>query len=349
MYNQIVLEIVKKIVIVQVALILILVLLTLLLNYTKTLYFKKKQKTIFDAEKFINNLIVKTEISLSLSHFPKKWSTLAILLPLLTKFDQKYPIKRWKTLKKLLVLEVILPLARKAAHSRFWINRFYAAEAFSITSEKSDNFLIKKLIEDEIPLIRFNILGAAIKSRKKALLCRVIKSMITERPLTQSIYLEAFENAPPKTISIIEDRLNHFKNPFSRATCYNILLKYPNKSINWDIDSDLNSKNIALKTSALKFYASIKKIDAIPILIEFLQSSEWEVRVISLHILGNLNATEAIPFIEKNLRHSNWWVRLTSAQTLKQLGDLGLQALKSQSIEEDHFAFDVSKHVLESF
>lgn len=333
------------VIVVEFSLVAIIILATYLLKFFYSLRARRRAKITADVDHFLTEKISKKRAFKS-KDFLNKWKKIDILIPVINKFDKNVNSAAWHDLRLTLVHSVILPLARKAAMKKNWVMRFFAAEAFRLANEIDDEKYIVKLSKDSIPLVYLNALSAALKSKSKSALDVIITRMSDERGLTQSTYLQAFDNASATTRSMIEQHLQSTNEPYTRATCYKILLKYSAEKINWNIKSDIESSNLELRLAALRFLAHNEGKSSIPTLRHHLKDQQWEVRIAAIHCLGDLHAIEAISEIALCLRDPEWWVRINAGQALKNLGKEGIEVLKAQDPNVDKFAFETAQHVL---
>jgi hypothetical protein len=302
---------------------------------------EKNEQQIRDNIHNYLKLLTKANKQFDPQQFPRRWQRLKLLLFSLHELDiQK---DHWKKIKQDLIHSIILPLARKAARSHKWVSQFYAAQGFELYAGKEEDLLIAKLICSEVPLIRVAALRAALKCGSEIALNAIINQIQHQPYLTQSVYLQAFTEAPLTSKPFITRYLKSASSPSIRLTCYRILLNYLPSKIDWDITSDINSKNKAIKLVALKLLAYWSPLSAAPILAEQLKDEYWETKVVVLHALGYLPAQEIIPQIIECLQDSNWWVRLNAAQALKNLGEQGEHTLMSH---QDLKTLEVVRHVL---
>lgn len=305
----------------------------------------KKQELRIQITNYLKHLINSSD-NFEKENFPEQWQRLDILLYIINDFDQQNLGKRWLAIRYELNRTIILPLARQAALSSSWILQFYAAQAFEIYSEKGDEIYIDALITSNIPAIRLAALHAAIIYGSKQALHDVIDQMRDQPLLTQAVFLQAFTNAPTITQPYIVDFLKQAKDIETRVTCYRILIDYPACKIDWDIQQDIDSSDLSLKLSSLRLFAYVEKEKAIPILINLLMDQNWQTKVVVLNIFNYLNAETVIPQIANCLHDENWWVRLSAAQTLKNSGQAGEDALTATHVKFDPKSLQVTRHVL---
>lgn len=326
-----------------------LVALIIVFTYLLRLYYfirsRNKKKLSREVTAYFAKLIP-AAIPFNIENFPEEWKKIDIITPILIQYRKLVDDQSWYTTKLQVVRTLMLPLARNAAVSRDWVLRFYAAETFDVIYEKEDEKYIIKLMKDEAPLVRVNAFSAAISLGTKECIRFIIDEMATENFLTQTLYLQAFDQAPITTRPFVIDYLQETTDNAIRASCYNILIKYPPFPINWDIMQDINSSDLKLMLSAVRCVALIDKEKAVPILLDLLQDKRWQVRAMSIHFLSYLQVKQAIPAITSSLKDENEWVIILAGHALKNLGMEGMEAARSSLIREDYATFDITQHIL---
>jgi HEAT repeat protein len=338
--------IVIVIIIIQFTLITLMIIASLTSKAILTLRNSAKAKAKLKIEKYLLELIDQNK-HFSNETFPHKWQRLSILLHVIKKLDAQVVDPAWQSIRANLLSTIILPLARQKTEVNSWTNQFYAAQAFELYAEESDQEMITTLINSQVPVVRLAALRAAILYGSEQAFSDLIHEMQDQSPLNQSIYIQAFANAPHNTRVYIENILNASSDIKTRLTCYRILLSYPPQQMNWLGNADIHSDIFTIKLAALRLLAYTQKEEAIPVLLEELNDKNWEVKVVVLNALSNLNVTENIPEIAKCLHDQNWWVSLTAATALKNMGEEGEQALGNISETTiDPKAFAVVRHVL---
>jgi hypothetical protein len=309
---------------------------------------KKKEALTFHISKYFAELI---PLNASLVEYPfqKEWERIDIIVPVLYKFEKLVQDESWEKTRLQLISEILLPLARKASHSFDWVQRFFAAESFGLVYEEKDEIHLVKLVKDKNPLIRLNALTAAIFRGSKSAINLIITEMASASWLTQSIYLQSFEKAPPATREFIVERLKSTPEDTVKATCYNILSRYPQLEIDWQIDTDILSNNMKLRLAAIQYLSYIDKNSAIPILLTLIKDPHWQARTVALYILNKLRYTGALPEIRKCLSDENEWVRLYAEETLKNLDNENIGLVRTRDVSEEKAAFDVALQVLDTY
>ncbi len=113
------------------------------------------------------------------------------------------------------------------------------------------------------------------------------------------------------------------------------------------IITHLTSSNEEIRIHCARALGNIGSLEAALALCEAMHDSQWEVRAACARSLGLLKAKSALPFLVSGLGDPAWWVRYNSADSLAELGDEGLNALKEAFTHDDKFARDISRQVLQ--
>lgn len=111
----------------------------------------------------------------------------------------------------------------------------------------------------------------------------------------------------------------------------------------------INSDQIDLRARAIRALAAVGTgtIEEFKMLLEALSDKNWEIRAVAARALGQIAHPEAIPRLIEALTDEAWWVRYNSAQALARMGHDGVVALHAQLNQEDRFAREIVKQVLE--
>jgi HEAT repeat protein len=109
----------------------------------------------------------------------------------------------------------------------------------------------------------------------------------------------------------------------------------------------LNHSNKEIRIHSARALGNIGSPDAASALCEAMHDSEWEVRAACARSLGLLKVKSALPFLHEGMGDPAWWVRYNSADSLAELGDEGVKALKEAFSHNDKFARDISRQVLQ--
>ena len=85
---------------------------------------------------------------------------------------------------------------------------------------------------------------------------------------------------------------------------------------------------------------------SLPVVLQALQDSAWDVRAKAASCAGQIGSAEAIPLLEERLNDEHWWVRFYAAEGLFKLGHQGLAALWSAAEGQRIRAADIAHGLL---
>ena len=282
------------------------------------------------------------------SDFPRTCKKLDVLLQVIQEFDMTLTPTHWEEVRTEFVTKIILPLAKKAAFNRHWQTRFYAAKSFSLIQLKGYDDIIKKLINDKVPLVCVAAISAVLANHSEVGINAMMEKIESKDWLAQSIYLQAFDQLSIEDRSYFEKKLVVIRDPAIRAIYYKILIKCSSVPIQWDITQDIHSDNMELKLAAIKFIFHMDREGAIPYLIDALSDPSWEVKLIALHRLSMLKAEQAIPQVIRCIKDPNGWVSISAAEALKNMGEKGEEALQSEDPALAKLSFDLT-HIMNTW
>lgn len=111
----------------------------------------------------------------------------------------------------------------------------------------------------------------------------------------------------------------------------------------------IQSDQLDLRARAIRALAAvgIGNMEEFELLLQSLSDRNWEIRAVAAKALGQIANPEAIPRLTEALTDEAWWVRHNSAQALTRMGQRGIDALRTQLDQEDRFAREIAKQVLE--
>lgn len=342
-------EFAQNVIIVEFTMILLIVFLSYSLIFIVRLQRKKRLRYIIEITNYINANYINKGFSDNaiLPKFKSSWKKIALIVPVLFQFNKKHHQNAaWKKSQKFFCTTILFPIAKKAASEHNWLSRFYAAQAFSLEPYDADEDIILQLLDDSVPLVFYASLEAAVKNPTNRSIAKIVERLSKENWITKSLFIQVFQNAPTTTRYLVENILIGSTEPLMRSTCYTILLQFKMSHLRWDMSSDLNSKFINLKISALKYIAHTHAKEATPILVLHLKDKSWEVRTICLRLLGEIGAKKAIEPVAACLTDPDWWVRLASATTLRNFGQEGIKILESEKNKIHPDAFNAAYNVL---
>lgn len=114
------------------------------------------------------------------------------------------------------------------------------------------------------------------------------------------------------------------------------------------IEQYLDSADIEIRIKALKAIGDIGLTTQEEKILLLLDSESWVEKVMAIRIVKNSSLRRAIPILEKLLTNSNWWIRLRAAEALYSFGTIGIDRLEQIKVKhDDPYARDMAKKVLQ--
>lgn len=323
--------------------------------FVKLVYFfqNRKHKIIFSsAEKYIIGTI--DDPINSVSHFQNKFKNIRILLDISNHFDGA-SLNGWQLYKKQLFKHILLPLARQQATSNYWVKRLMSVKVFVQYVEPVDEDIVCQLINDPVPIVYITSLKISKNLMTEKIINIIITRMGKERKKSHFFSLEAFINSPSDASKIINQRLNHEKDPYTRMACYELLIVIPYSKNDYGeispshVYEDIESSFLDLSLAAIRYMSHVEKTDAIPKLIELLKNSDWRKRVVAIQEIKKLHSEKALSELRICLNDSERWVRLNAASAIYAMGDPGIKLLSEVSQKDDPIAFEAARYVLGNY
>jgi hypothetical protein len=312
----------------------------ILLFYRKTADDRKKEEL---SQTIISSLEGKELPPLYLS----KFRDLKNLLLTLETFEYRIRGKEWEALKDKIVKAYLLPIARKKANSFSWVKRNFAARCFALCSLQKDEKIQLKLINDPIFLVRSIAALALVRLEHKQGILEVIKQMSREKGYAHFFYRDLLLKCSKKQFEWIQEIAEQEKDPLIHLTCLELLTERGIVKIPNYLREDAHSDHVNIRLQAVKILARNPQEDSRAILIKSTEDPIPEIREEAVSGLQYFASNEVFSKLTEALRDSVWLVRLKAAQTLKKMGQKGIEILKDQNQNTNKNAYEVSQAVLE--
>ncbi|SDZ63705.1 HEAT repeat [Evansella caseinilytica] len=112
------------------------------------------------------------------------------------------------------------------------------------------------------------------------------------------------------------------------------------------LEERIHDEEREVRIRSLKALAQLGIIETEKIYYPFVDSENWEERMMVAKVLANVDSREAVASLQRLLKDQSWWVRSQAAQSIIQQknGKSVLQAIVD--IEEDPYAKDMGKEAL---
>ncbi len=264
----------------------------------------------------------------------------------LESYEQRFNDERWVDLKKQLVEKYLLADAHTYVPSRSWIKRQLAARAFLLYPEKASEEDLAKLIKDDKHLVRVFAAVAITKTNSRFLFYEVLRTMSEETPLSRFFYRDALVQCDSEKFTWMEDLLKSEKDPNIIAMILDVLSTRSTSNLLQAIKPYTHSEDRNCRILAIRALGNITAEEAIFLLIEHLEDSDWEIRAESIAGLQKQHVKRAIPEIAELLNDPIWWVRLQAANALKSFGEEGKRILQSQDAATRPLAHEIASYAL---
>ena len=242
---------------------------------------------------------------------------------------------------------MILPNARRYARSRVWTWRYLACQSFELTLKTEDQKIIRELVQDPVLIISIHAALIALNYDSQSLVDQVIDVFANNRHIQQSLYAQLVTHPHPNFPKRVFERLNLEQDAYIKAFCYRLLtastqgFKQSHQAL-----LDAKAPLLELRIAALTYLATKEPDGAQDLLLSNLNDEHWEVRAISVKLLGTIGKPNNISALESGLNDPAWWVRLSTAEALLKLGPKGQAILDEQSNKKDKFSYDTAQSAI---
>lgn len=103
--------------------------------------------------------------------------------------------------------------------------------------------------------------------------------------------------------------------------------------------------DVEIEIATIEALGQLASPEAIPVMLERLDSTRWVIRAKAATALGGLGDAVAVPRLREAMRDENWWVRRSAAAAIARLPD-GIDALYTALDDHDPFAADAAAEAL---
>lgn len=242
-----------------------------------------------------------------------------------------------------------LPEALRDLGSRHWSRRLRAAEQLGYLGEESAIPPLMNALRDESLDVRLAAALSLARLGCNGAVLPIIGALNLPGEISQRRVAEILSmlgrNAEESLLGILQDRSS---DPsalcIATRTCgllrlrgavppLQLLLDHPNEDV---------------RINAVRTLASLGDISSARRIREIRDDASWKVRSAVMRTLGILRDQSSIPVLTESLGDPEWWVRHHAADSLRQLGEGGLDALRRASTDHaDAFARDSCRLILQ--
>jgi HEAT repeat protein len=225
---------------------------------------------------------------------------------------------------------------RAMATSRVWWRRLQAARALQAVATDEDLVLIEALLRDD-----------AIGVRRAAVCClrRVQSPRLAEAALDmaarepQVLRDQILETLACGRSEIVEALIRRLEGGDREQLGTPVLSPH--------VLAHVTAIDLEVRIAAARALASFPNASSSAALATLLDDPAWQVRAQAAAALGEIGARETLERLDRALTDPSWWVRLRAALALRRLGRGGVAILEARRPEDDRYAYEMARYVLE--
>lgn len=236
-----------------------------------------------------------------------------------------------------------------ALKSRRWDSRLRGAELLGYLGDKAAIPGLLDALKDEILAVRLAAAQSLADLGCSEAVSPILVALDVPGEMPQRRVAEVlFELGPPA----IDPILTILQNPETPDSELSIAVRvsgmlHADRALPRLVEL-LQYQVMEVRLNCVRALASIGDSSAIPPISRLAEDPDWEVRNSVMHALGHMRSKDHLPLLVRGLTDLAWWVRYSAAESLYQLGDAGLEALKNAARHQvDRYARDISRQILQ--
>ena len=236
---------------------------------------------------------------------------------------------------------------RDRTHSRLWWRRLQAARALRVIVSDEETELVEALLRDEVVAVRRAAVCCLRRIESPALAEAALDMAAREPRVLRDQILETLARSRSQIVMALVDRLVSARETEELRTALRLsdLLRDPRLLPH--VLSHAEDEDLEVRIAAARALASYPHPSASRALLARLADPAWQVRAQAAAGLGEIGAREALDHLDRALTDSSWWVRLRAALAARRLGRDGVAMLEARRPEDDRFAYEMARYVLE--
>ncbi len=232
------------------------------------------------------------------------------------------------------------------AGSRLWWRRLQAARALRVVGSKEDLSRIEALLRDDAVAVR-RAAVCCLRRVQSADLAEAALDMAAREPrVLRDQILETLAHGQGEIVEALITRLQgdereQLRTALRLAGLLDMPILLPH------VLAHVSAPDLEVRIAAARALASYPHASSSAALEALLDDPAWQVRAQAAAALGEIGARETLARLDHALTDSSWWVRLRAALALRRLGRDGLAVLEARHPEDDRYAFEMARYVLE--
>lgn len=237
----------------------------------------------------------------------------------------------------------LVKVAKRRCRSRLWARRLEGARLFTAIGGGHENVL--PLFHDPHEEVRAGAAEWAASHPDDDVINNLLPLLSDESGFCLFVVKDSFIRLGSTAATALLGYLESHDDPSEDAI----------EVATWISDARLLPTGLRLKShptpskraAALALLASIGGPDALTAATDALQDDEVTVRIAALNALARIGHWSVTSAVAKALRDPEWNVRFAAATTLHSLGAPGILSLRRALRDEDQFAADMARHILD--
>lgn len=324
----------------------LLIVLAMILSVFLHMIFRRIRETDVRVKARLKGLIMKwamNEEPFDYEKLKSKGVNLPRVVSVLKSLEEKFNDEHFEEIKEKALDFIVQRQVNKYLHSSRWLKRAFALQALGMMRSRDYEHLILPFLNDPIPVVRIAAVVCSVKQQTPEAINRVLDAMHSEESFARFPYRDELLGGGAEVFSILQERLRHETRPGLRACCLEIISQKIGY-VNFDlIKEDFDSENKTLRWWAVRSLENYPSDESVQQLMKSAEDAHWEIQALAVRCLGMFGLEAAIPTLKEKLSSDQWLVRLNAALGLRQIGQKGVEVLKSINVG---LAGDVSQYVL---
>ena len=235
---------------------------------------------------------------------------------------------------------------RARAGSRLWWRRLQAARALQVVATDEDLPRIEALLRDEAISVRRAAVCCLRRVQSPGLAEAALDMAAREPRVLRDQILETLARGRGEMVEALIKRLGSGdREQLRTALRLADLLGTP--TLLPHVLPHASSPDFEVRIAAARALSSYPHAASSEVLCGLLGDPAWQVRAQAAAALGEIGAREALERLDRSLTDSSWWVRLRTALALRRLGRAGVAVLEARRLEDDRYAYEMARYVLE--
>lgn len=265
----------------------------------------------------------------------------------LQRFGNQIAGEKWETIVQAARATSWFEALERRARSRFWWRRLSATHGLAMVAIPEDAPLLAALITDRNPVVRLAAVATIRRVLVEETLGAVIELAETQQSTVRRYVLETLTASRGLDLRLIQDRLDRSDNAQQLRTLLDLVADLGVPSFLDHVLPHAKHPSLEVRIAVARTLAQFPHPASAASLGSLLDDAEWQVRAQAASALGVIGARESAPELGRAVHDTSWWVRLRAALALRRLGGHGVAVLEGLRPEDDRYAFEMARYVLE--